>query len=58
MSQPIKKQTKRVKVKEGINSPVSYDNKGQFLNRDMKHLLVFFLWFIGFVIILIYSWNK
>jgi hypothetical protein len=58
MSEPIKKQTKRVRIKEGMNSPVFYDDKSKFLNRDMKHLLVFLLWFVGFIIILLYSWKQ
>jgi hypothetical protein len=58
MSQPIKKQTKRVKIKEGIDTPVSYDNKGKFLNRDMKFVLVFLFWFIGFIVILLYNWKQ
>ncbi|HEU19926.1 MAG TPA: hypothetical protein ENO00_11235 [Deltaproteobacteria bacterium] len=59
MSQKIKKkETKRVKIKEGIDNPVAYDNKGKFLNRDMKYLLVFFLWFVGFIIILLYNWKN
>jgi len=58
MSQKAKKETKRVKIKEGIDNPVFYDNKGNFLNKDMWHLLVFLFWFVGIIVILIYSWNK
>ena len=57
MSQKIKKETKRVKIKEGIDSPVVQGDKIKFLNRDVKRLLIFFLWFIGFVFILLYNWQ-
>lgn len=59
MSNKIKKkETKRVKIKEGVDSPTIRGDKGKSLSRDIKHLLIFFMWFIGFVIILLYNWNK
>jgi len=57
MSQKIKKETKRIKINEGIDSPVVQGDKIKFLKRDVKRLLIFFLWFVGLIIILLYNWK-
>jgi hypothetical protein len=58
MSKKSKKTTKKIKIQEGIDHPIRFDDKSKRFSRDMKYLIFFTIWFLGFFIIMYFIWNK
>jgi hypothetical protein len=55
-----KKKRKTAKLGGQIENPkriLMYEDKTKFFTRDVRYLLFFMVWFIGFVIILLYNWK-
>ena len=56
------KKKKRNTTKPGgqIENPkrvLVYEDKTKFFTREVRYLIFFMVWFIGFFVILFYNWN-
>lgn len=58
MSKKKGKKEQKIEIQDVKNRIVIHDDKSRFFTREMRHMLFFVIWFVGFFVIMIYAWKQ
>ncbi len=57
MSKKKGKKEQKIEIQDVKNRIVIHDDKSRFFTRDMRYMLFFVIWFVGFFVIMFYVWK-
>ena len=59
MSNKKRKKDKIIKIQDpGKGHIVIHDDKSKLLTKDMRYIIFFVTWLVGFFVIMIYAWKQ